>query len=144
VRRAIRTKIRVVSDDEHETGARAHLNLGHTIGHAIEAESGYAMRHGDCVALGLVAAMRVGVALGDATPSDLQRMTALLTRAGLPTALDRHLGPGVLGRLGADKKRAGDRVRFVVPGAPGRVRLESMEFQRIRALVSDNLASTPD
>ncbi len=135
IRRAIATKIAIVSEDESELGIRAHLNLGHTLGHAIEAATGYARTHGECVALGLIAALRVGAALGDASAADLDRVTRLVTGLGLPTDLDAALGAGDLARfLAADKKRDATRVRFVVPGCPGRVRLESLDPERILAL----------
>lgn len=135
IRRAIATKIDIVSDDEHERGRRAHLNLGHTLGHAIEAAAGYTRTHGECVALGMIAALRIGIALGDATHADLARMTDLLSALGLPTQLDEALAsPEVAGYLSADKKRDGDAIRFVVPGRPGAIRLEKLTPARILAL----------
>lgn len=135
VRRAIATKIEIVAEDEQERGRRAFLNLGHTLGHAIEAASGYARTHGECVALGMIAALRIGVALGDATRNDLARMTSLLVALGLPTDLDAALAaPALEGFLASDKKREASTVRFVVPGAPGAVRLEKLAPSRILAL----------
>jgi shikimate kinase/3-dehydroquinate synthase len=132
LRRALATKIAIVAEDELETGIRAHLNLGHTVGHAIEAASGYARTHGECVALGLVAALRVGVALGDATASDLARMTRLLDTLGLLTDADDVLrDPRLLDYIRRDKKRDGDTVRFIVPGQPGNVRIERIEAAKI-------------
>ena len=61
MRRSIRVKARIVSFDERESGLRAVLNLGHTVGHALEAQAGYtALTHGEAVSLGLVAALRLG------------------------------------------------------------------------------------
>jgi shikimate kinase/3-dehydroquinate synthase len=135
VRRAIATKIDIVAEDEHERGRRVHLNLGHTLGHAIEAGSGYARTHGECVALGMIAALRIGIALGDASAADLARMTALLLALGLPTDLDAALVDARIETfLKADKKRDADAIRFVVPGPPGHTRLDRLTPDRILAL----------
>ncbi len=135
VRRAIATKIAIVAEDEREAGIRAHLNLGHTLGHAIEAASGYARTHGECVGLGMIAALRVGRALGDASSADVDRMTRLLVALGLPVDLDAALAdPRLAGFLASDKKRAGAQVRFVVPGPPGHVRTELLDPGRILEL----------
>src|SRR5207248_1585100 len=84
VRAAIRAKIRVVRDDEREHGIRALLNLGHTIGHALEAHGGYARwLHGEAVAIGTVAELRAAAALGW-TPKELaDRTKELLAALGL-------------------------------------------------------------
>jgi len=135
VRRSIATKIAIVAEDEHELGVRAHLNLGHTLGHAFEAASGYARTHGESVALGLVAAMRIGVALGDARAEDRDRMARLLATLGLPVDVDGALAETrVASFLASDKKRVDGTVRFVVPGRPGAVRMEKLETARIMAL----------
>ena len=110
--RAIAYKAEIVGRDEREqTGARLLLNLGHTVGHAIETASG--MLHGEAVALGLLAACRVSAAvLG--TPRELEReLAAALAASGLPVDLDRWLGDEVLARVRVDKKRLGTKVRFV-------------------------------
>ncbi len=110
--RSIAYKAEVVGRDEREqTGARLLLNLGHTVGHAIETASG--MLHGEAVALGLLAACRVSAAvLG--TPPELEReLAAALAASGLPTELDRWLGEDVLARVRVDKKRLGAHLRFV-------------------------------
>lgn len=137
IRRAIRLKADVVAEDEREAGRRMVLNLGHTVGHGIEAARGYeGIRHGEAVSLGLMAAFRVAAGLGDAeAEAHGARCAALLERCGLPTDLDAHLDERALAFVGADKKRAGDRVRFVVPGPPGRVERVPLTPERIRALV---------
>jgi len=112
VDRSIAYKAEVVGRDEREqTGARLLLNLGHTVGHAIETASG--MPHGEAVALGLLAACRVSAAvLG--TPRELEReLAAALAASGLPTELDPWLREDVLSRVRVDKKRVGAHLRFV-------------------------------
>jgi shikimate kinase/3-dehydroquinate synthase len=114
VRRSVRVKARIVSFDERESGLRAVLNLGHTVGHALEAQAGYtALSHGEAVSLGLVAALRLGVALGR-TPRELsERTLELLRRLGLPASLRGQPLSDAANLIGHDKKRAGSSVRFV-------------------------------
>ncbi len=113
-----RTKIAVVAADERDGGARQLLNLGHTVGHAIETVTGYRRyRHGEAVALGLLAALRLG------GTDDLRAQVAeLLAAAGLPTTLDGADPDAVVAATRMDKKRVGDSVPFVLVRAPGDVR----------------------
>jgi shikimate kinase/3-dehydroquinate synthase len=113
-----RTKIAVVAADERDGGARQLLNLGHTVGHAIETVTGYRRyRHGEAVGLGLLAALRLsGVDALRAQVSDL------LAGAGLPTSLAGADPEAVVAATRLDKKRVGDRVPFVLVRAPGDVR----------------------
>ncbi|MEJ7826043.1 MAG: 3-dehydroquinate synthase, partial [Solirubrobacteraceae bacterium] len=114
-----RTKLAVVAADERDGGLRQVLNLGHTVGHAIETATGYRRyRHGEAVALGLLAALR----LSDA--GELREQVAkLLDAAGLPTRLDAAVAPeAVVAATRLDKKRRGDEVPFVLVAAPGDVR----------------------
>jgi 3-dehydroquinate synthetase len=111
--RAIAYKAAIVGRDEHErSGHRALLNLGHTVGHAIEAATG--MLHGEAVGLGLIAACRVSAAVCG-TRRDLEHeVVAALRASGLPGELDPYLTDDVLARIGVDKKRIGGNVRFLV------------------------------
>jgi shikimate kinase / 3-dehydroquinate synthase len=113
-----RTKIAVVTADERDGGARQLLNLGHTVGHAIETATGYRRyRHGEAVALGLLAALRLGGTV------DLRAQVAeLLAAAGLPTTLEGADPEAVVAATRLDKKRVGERVPFVLVRAPGDVR----------------------
>lgn len=136
VRMAIGLKARIVTEDERESGARALLNLGHTVGHAIEAAAGFTLRHGECVALGMVAAFRLAERLKRVDAAQVERMTRLLAALGLPTAVDRYLDAPTLAFIGADKKRKGGKLRFIVPGAPGDTRLEPLAEDDVKRLVS--------
>jgi 3-dehydroquinate synthetase len=122
-----------VSRDERErTGVRALLNLGHTIGHAIESASG--LHHGEAVGLGLVAAARVSAALGLAEPGLAHEIAAALGRTGLPADLAPYLRDDVLARVQVDKKRIGDKVRFLALRGVGScepVEIAVTELQRI-------------
>lgn len=135
VQRSIITKARVVSRDERETGLRAVLNLGHTVGHALEACTGYrTFTHGEAVSLGLVAALRIGQRLGVTKSADVERVTELLTRLSLPTSLaDAPIGDAV-DFLSRDKKRLGTYIHFVLVSEPGRVETQSIPLEQLRRL----------
>ena len=125
IARSLELKAAVVVADEREQGRRALLNLGHTFGHAIEAAQDYAgWSHGAAVAAGLAMAARASHALGTLSHAELDRILALLDRAGLPTAVPagisrRELEP----RFAADKKARGGKPRFVVLRGIGRAEL---------------------
>ncbi|HEV8281368.1 MAG TPA: bifunctional shikimate kinase/3-dehydroquinate synthase [Candidatus Limnocylindrales bacterium] len=123
VERCALAKVDVVLADERERGARdgrITLNLGHSIGHAVEAAAGYdGLLHGEAVAYGLRAACRIGTAIGDTPPERAERIGRLLdnlklAQEPLPYPLD-----DVLAHLATDKKHAGGRLRWVVPTADG-------------------------
>lgn len=120
--RAVALKAAVVARDEHERGWRLTLNLGHTLGHALEAAGGYGRwRHGDAVAWGLVAVARMAARAGLADDSWVERLGAVVSKAGLPTLVsDPPAAPAFLEALQQDKKR-GDRLRFILPVAAGQV-----------------------
>jgi shikimate kinase / 3-dehydroquinate synthase len=121
--RNIALKAAVVMADEREAGVRSYLNLGHTLGHAIEA-SDYRLRHGEAVALGMRAAAYLGVARGTCGKADEAETNRLLDQVGLPKSaeLDESL---VLSRLKSDKKRIGRQQRFVLPLAGGGVTIDN-------------------
>jgi len=114
-----RTKLAVVADDERDQGRRQVLNLGHTVGHAIETATGYARyRHGEAVGLGLLAALTLS-----GQPVLRAEVAGLLAARGLPVTLDPAVDhAAVLAALEGDKKRRGGRVGFVLVEAPGDVR----------------------
>jgi 3-dehydroquinate synthase len=116
---AVHVKIRVVSEDERESGRRAILNFGHTVGHAIEAASGYELLHGEAVSLGMVAALALGEARGVTAPGLRAQTQTLLARLSLPVDVRSRLTPEVLDRIEVDKKRRSDAVRFVFVTKPG-------------------------
>ncbi len=123
VERSCRIKARIVSQDECETtGLRVHLNFGHTLGHAIEAASGYqGWTHGEAIAVGMCAAARLGVALGRCGKRTAARLESLIRAAGLPTRANGVPLNNVLRLMRYDKKFIRGRPRWVVPVAIGRV-----------------------
>ncbi len=119
IRRNVALKAAVVEADEHEAGIRAYLNFGHTLGHAIEA-AGYRYLHGEAIALGMRAAVRIGAAVGTCDAPLVDRLDALLDRFGLP-ARGEFDPSRVLELVGSDKKRSAGRQRWVLPLAVGGV-----------------------
>jgi shikimate kinase / 3-dehydroquinate synthase len=112
-----RTKLAVVAEDERDGGRRQVLNLGHTVGHAIEAATGYTRyRHGEAVGIGLLAALRLSGR--DALRAEV---ADLLRARGLPHEFEGASVDEVLALVQRDKKRAGGRVPFVLVEAPGEV-----------------------
>ena len=134
VRMSIQLKSRIVHEDERESGRRMLLNLGHTVGHGLEAANDYrGIRHGEGVALGMIAAMRVATRLGRSRVEETARLTRLLDRLGLPTNLDERLNSRALGFIGSDKKRRGDKIHFVIPRLPGQTEIELLGLDQVRA-----------
>ena len=120
VRRSVEIKAEVVSGDERETGRRAILNAGHTVAHALERATGYALPHGEAVGLGMIAECELATRLGRAAPAVRERVALLLERLGLPTRLTPPVEAGeLLEAMAADKKNRSARIRFALPGALG-------------------------
>jgi len=118
---AIRVKVAVVEEDPFEQGRRAVLNLGHTFGHALELISGYRLRHGDAVGIGLVAAARLACRLEHCSEGLAQRIEQLVERLGLPVRYEDASPEAIYTAMATDKKRRGRRLRFVLPKALGQV-----------------------
>lgn len=117
---SVRAKAAIVGEDERETsGKRALLNLGHTFGHAIEAETGIGegLLHGEAVALGMALAFRFSAQRGLCAPGDAQRVEAHLRRVGLPVTLGEAgiaKGGGLIAHMLHDKKRIDGRLAFIL------------------------------
>ena len=125
-RHAVRTSCAVKADivgrDEREAGARALLNFGHTFGHAIEAEAGYQLLHGEAVAVGMVMAFELSAALGLCAHAEVIRVRRHFETIGLPVALpaNRRYDPDALiRRMSRDKKVRDGRASFVLARAVG-------------------------
>ena len=133
VERAVRAKIRVVRDDERETGPRALLNLGHTVGHALEAHAGYGrLLHGEAVAIGTVLEMRACEVLG-LTPKGLSaRAAGLLSAHGLPTDASHADIEASWSYVLTDKKRAANGVKLPIVTSLGEGRVERVALDRLR------------
>jgi len=130
-----RTKLAVVAEDERDSGGRAVLNLGHTVGHAIESATGYTrLRHGEAVGLGLLAALRLSDA--DGLRGEVE---ALLAAQRLPTVLDGDVDANaVVEAIGRDKKRTREGLGFVLLSEPGQPRWgERVDPDRVRSAVQE-------
>lgn len=112
---SIRVKRNIVEADPFESGRRAVLNLGHTFGHGLERVTEYRIRHGEAVAIGLVAAARLSAALGYCDPQLISRITAVLERIGLPVTFPADVSAiDLYAAMGSDKKKAAGRLRFIL------------------------------
>jgi len=133
VLRCCAIKAEVVASDERESGRRALLNLGHTIGHALERVLGYgALRHGEAVAIGMVAEARLAVARGAADADLPGRIGSLLHRLGLPTHWPGVSAEDLLDAATMDKKMAHGILTLTIPRALGEVRLERIHPLELR------------
>jgi 3-dehydroquinate synthase len=112
--RAIRVKADVVSRDVREAGPRESLNYGHTLGHAIERVTRYAVPHGHAVAVGMVYAAELSRRVGRLDPATAARHASVLETVGLPTAPDSLSWPDLRSAMAVDKKSRGGTLRFVV------------------------------
>jgi shikimate kinase/3-dehydroquinate synthase len=136
VRRALEAKVRIVREDEREAGLRALLNLGHTIGHALEAHGGYRSHlHGEAVALGTVAELAGAARLGLTPPALVARTKRLLTQLGLPATPTRAEVASSWSFVASDKKRVLTRIRVPVVEVAGSSRLESLSIDALRDAV---------
>lgn len=138
---AVRIKCEVVSADERENDLRRILNFGHTIGHAMESETGYVyFVHGEAVAWGMLAATRLAELLDVLSPSEAARITKLIHRYGpLPSAA--ALDPDhLVSRLSSDKKSMGGNVHFVLPTRIGEVKVfAGQDMVIVRQAIVDSL-----
>jgi shikimate kinase / 3-dehydroquinate synthase len=133
VRDAIFAKIRIVRDDERESGPRALLNVGHTVGHALEAHGGYGRwLHGEAVALGTVAEMRATAKLGWTPPALAQRAASLLEALALPAHVEHSDLAASWPYVGSDKKRGRDAIRLPVVTGPGASHVERVPLAALR------------
>ena len=131
IARSCSHKAAITERDPFEHGERALLNLGHTFGHAIEAEQaaagggyGHGLNHGEAVAVGMVLAARLSTALDMATRADADGLRALLQRFGLTTSIPLGLDPGaLLARMRLDKKAQASGLRFILWDRPGAARV---------------------
>jgi 3-dehydroquinate synthase len=149
VAQSCRAKAAVVVRDEHETGDRALLNLGHTFGHALERITGYdsaRLVHGEGVAIGLNLAFRFSVALGLCPQADADRVEAHLTAAGLPTRL-RHVPGGcgsveaLLDAMAQDKKVKAGALTFILARGIGQSFIaRNVEAQAVRSFLTEQMS----
>jgi 3-dehydroquinate synthase len=138
VRRSCEIKAEVVGQDEREAGLRAILNFGHTFGHAIEAGLGYGQwLHGEAVGCGMVMALQLSRRLGLVDPSFVERVGALIARAGLPTVGPALGADRYLELMRVDKKAEAGQIRFVVIERPGQAGVRGAPDDLVRQVLAD-------
>ena len=142
VEQAVRMKAAYVAEDPGDLGLRHTLNLGHTVGHGIEASTVHEVSHGEAVAIGLVAESRYGESLGVTPGGTAARLEELLRRFGLPVDAPPGLDANdVLIRMGSDKKRRGGRAVVVVPAPGGAEMIEDADVGVLLAFLRTGVAS---
>lgn len=119
--RSIWVKIEIVEQDPFEGGRRAVLNLGHTAGHALERLSGFTLRHGEAVSIGLVVVARIAEHMGRAETGLVERIAAVLRTWGLPVTCPPYAVSSILEAMTHDKKKRRGRLRWILPRAIGDV-----------------------
>jgi 3-dehydroquinate synthase len=136
---AARVKARIVSRDEREGGLRRVLNFGHTLGHALEAATGYRrFRHGEAVGWGMLAATEIGRRMGRISGDEAARIANLVRRIGPLPAIPRIAPRRLESLLRGDKKAHGGRVRFVLPRGIGRVEVrDDVPPRLVRGVLRD-------
>lgn len=133
---AVQVKVQIVAADEREEGPRMVLNLGHTLGHALEAVHGpERLRHGEAVALGTSCAAELSRARGWLSGDELFRLHAALIACGLPTDWRGFLTPAVLDQVAMDKKVRGDQVNYILLHGLGDPRIVPMPLAELRDAV---------
>ncbi|AJF06060.1 3-dehydroquinate synthase [Geoalkalibacter subterraneus] len=146
VRISCQIKADIVEIDEKEGGLRAILNYGHTLGHAVELLSGYGkVRHGEAVAIGMVAAATVSSRLGHCSSADVERIRRLLSALGLPVRLPDFAASDYLAALSRDKKVQDGRLRMIFNRGIGDCLIEDVaDPERTIAPVLDSLRNEVD
>ena len=129
VKACCRVKASVVGEDERESGRRAILNFGHTLGHALEHLSGYRISHGEAVSIGMVMEARAAEKAGILMRGEAGRIEAVLQRFGLPVSAPERFSPArILAAAGADKKSRRGEIRYALPLRIGRMAAGSGRF----------------
>jgi 3-dehydroquinate synthase len=144
---SVESKARIVAEDERElTGTRALLNLGHTFGHALEAETGYSDRllHGEAVAAGMALAFRYSAHRGHCPAGDAERAASVLHKAGLPTTLTEAgvsaSGTALVEHMLHDKKKSGGNLPFLLANGIGKTFLaKDVDLADVAAFLNQEL-----
>jgi 3-dehydroquinate synthase len=135
IRMAMAVKIQVIEADPYEGGLRAALNLGHTVGHAVEVVSNYQLRHGESVAIGMVAEARLAEQIGIAQLGLADAIKDACLRLDLPVEIPADLPvEEILDAMQVDKKRSGSKLKFALPVRIGEV-IPGVEVSDIESLL---------
>jgi shikimate kinase / 3-dehydroquinate synthase len=124
VKRAMAVKVKVIEEDPYERGFRAALNLGHTVGHAVELASKFSLRHGEAISIGMVIEANYAERTGFARKGLSNEIASVLSKLGLPTSIPHQMqSEDILRAMRVDKKKNNARIRFALPVEIGKVKL---------------------
>jgi len=138
VSRCVELKRNVVMDDEFDTGARQKLNLGHTIGHGVEAQSNFTISHGQAVAIGMAIIAKAANALGICSAETAQNIHSVIERFGLPSD-SPYNAKQIYSSALSDKKRSGDTVNLIVPEAIGSCIIRPTPVSQLESFIEAGL-----
>ncbi len=128
VKRAMAVKIKIIEEDPYEKGFRAALNLGHTVGHAVELVSGYKLSHGESIAIGMTVEAGYAARVGVTTERTVEAIESALSTLGLPTRIPEELSRAEIIRvMRVDKKKTSKAIRFALPVEIGKAALVEVE-----------------
>jgi len=124
VKRAMAVKIKIIEEDPYEKGFRAALNLGHTVGHAIELVSKFKLRHGEAIAIGMAAEAKYAARIGLADAGLVEAVAESLKALGLPVQIPEEMPHDeIIRAMRVDKKKNAKAIRFALPVEIGKVKL---------------------
>jgi 3-dehydroquinate synthase len=136
VKRAMAVKIKVIEEDPYEKGIRAALNLGHTVGHAIELVSKFKLRHGEAVAIGTIVEARYAERIGIASSGLADKISETMSALGLPIHIPEELPrEEIIRTMRVDKKKSAKAIRFALPVAIGKVEL--VDVSDLESVISE-------
>lgn len=138
IARCVELKRDVVMEDEFDTGARMKLNLGHTIGHGVEAQSNFGISHGKAVAIGMAIVARAAAELSICSTETRDQIIAVIERFGLPTATEYEAASLFESAL-SDKKRSGGAVNLIVPERIGFCRIHPVDVSKLKSFIEAGL-----
>ena len=138
ITRCVELKRDVVAEDEFDTGARMRLNLGHTVGHCIEANSNFTISHGKAVAIGMAIVSRSAEKAGICGKDAKNRILSILKTFGLPTETDCSAQPIFQSAL-SDKKRMGGKVNLIIPEKIGYCRIQPTDVTELKSFIEAGL-----
>ena len=138
ITRCVELKRDVVADDEFDRGARQKLNLGHTVGHGIEAASNFELSHGTCVAIGTAIVARAAAKLGFCTAETCDKILNILHNFGLPVSTDTN-GATIYDHALSDKKRDGDTVNLIIPQDIGNCIIHKVSLPEMKSFIEAGL-----
>lgn len=138
ITRCVELKRDVVAQDEFDHGARQRLNLGHTIGHGVEAQSHFEVSHGKAVAIGMAIVSRAGCKLGICDESIRDSILAVINKFGLPVSTQYSADALFISAL-SDKKRSGGTVNLIIPEAIGSCIIHPTPVEELKAFIEAGL-----